>query len=522
MQMRKDDGVSLRDLPLEEVLLKRKSLKRSLSGKEGLQSVRIAILGGSTTNEVADLLELWLLDSGFLPCLYQSEYGRFYEDAVVDSVDLIEFRPDLIYIHTSVLDIRGFAPLGASIDEAESCVHSELLRYQAIWDAIEEKLGCTVIQNNFEFPPAAILGNLDATDPGGHTWFVAELNRQLSRIAFARPKLMIQDVCSISARVGLTRWFDWERYYSYKILTTAEGSAELAISLAAMVRAIYGKARKVLILDLDNTIWGGVIGDDGVEKIQIGRETPVAEAYTAFQEYALSLRNRGILLAVCSKNEEAVALQGLAHPDSLLKREHFSAFRANWDPKDTNIEAMARELNLGTDSFVFIDDNPAERAIVAAQVPGIAVPDMGERVAAYAGIIDAGRYFEQISLSTEDLSRAALYQENTTRRTFEGKFADYGEYLDSLEMTAEIDRFNDLYLERITQLTNKTNQFNLTTRRYTQAEMEVTLRNPAAIGIYGRLPDRRRPRNRPLAHELPRAEAGHGAGDAGCFGGSRT
>jgi FkbH-like protein len=195
-------------------------------------------------------------------------------------------------------------------------------------------------------------------------------------------------------------------------------------------------------------------------------------------------------LAVCSKNNEGIARQGFEHPDSVLKLEHISCFKANWDPKHENIAAIARELNLGTDSFVFIDDNPAERAIVEGQVQGIAVPNVGSDVARYAEIIEAGRYFEQISFSKEDSERAALYQENSERAIFETKFADYGEYLDSLEMTAEIERFRPIYLERITQLTNKTNQFNLTTRRYTLAEIEAVLTDPDSLGIYGKLSDR--------------------------------
>jgi len=480
----------LSGLGLDEILMKRKGLRRKLAAREGLQPVRIAVLGGSTTQEVVDLWELYLLESGFAPTFHQSEYGRFYVDAVHDAEALVEFKPDLVYVHTSALNIQGFAPVQATDAEFDELVKGELRRFEEIWTSIEEKIGCVVIQNNFEFPPVAVLGNLDATIGGGHTRFVMELNREFAKAAKSRPKLLVQDVCSISARIGLGRWFDAERWFSYKIATTAEGSQALAVSLAALVRAMYGKTRKVLVLDLDNTLWGGVIGDDGVDKIQIGRETPLAEAYTAFQEYCLSLRNRGILLAVCSKNNEEIAKQGFAHPDSVLKLEHISCFKANWEPKHENILAIARELNLGADSFVFVDDNPAERAIVAGQVAGIAVPDVGSDVTAYAGIVEAGRYFEQTSMSKEDIERAALYQENTQRAAFEAKFADYGEYLDSLEMTAEIDGFKPLYLDRITQLTNKTNQFNLTTRRYTLAEIEAVVNDRDAIGIYGKLSDR--------------------------------
>ena len=363
-------------------------------------------------------------------------------------------------------------------------------RYRSIWTSIGEAVGCQIVQNNFELPCNAILGNLDAISPGGATRFINELNRCFALEATANPRLTLQDLSSISARVGLNQWFDPERWLSYKIANTVEGSFAIATSLAALVRAMYGRARKVLVLDLDNTLWGGVIGDDGPDKIVLGRETPIAEAYTAFQEYCLSLRQRGVLLAVCSKNNEAVAKQGFAHPDSVLKLEHFSAFKANWEPKHDNILAIAHDLNLGVDSFVFVDDNPAERALVEAQIPSVAVPNVGNEVTKYASIIEAERYFEFLSLGNEDLTRAKLYEENSQRAHLEQRFANYGEYLDSLEMTAEIGAFNATYMERIAQLTNKSNQFNLTTRRYTLAEIESTVNDGRHIGIYGKLADR--------------------------------
>jgi FkbH-like protein len=488
-QLEKRSG-SLSGLSLNDLLMRRKSLRRELLERAHLQSVRIAVLGGSTTNEVVKFLELWLLDSGLLPTFHETEYGRFYIDAVHDPQALIDFKPDVIYVHTSVLNIRRYAPTGGSRADFEKCVQTELKRFQEIWAALEEKIGCLMIQNNFEFPPYAILGNLDATTGGGHTRFVAELNREFAMAAESNNKLLIQDVCSIAARIGLDNWFDRERWFSYKLVTTLAGSRALAISLAAIIRAMFGKARKCLVLDLDNTLWGGVIGDDGVDRIHIGRETPVAEAYTAFQEYCLSLRDRGVLLAVCSKNDEEVAKQGFQHPDSVLKLEHLASFKANWDPKHQNIELIAKELNLGADSFVFVDDNPAEREIVAGQVSGIAVPNVGDEVVNYAGIIEAERYFEQLSLSKEDVERAALYQDNARREEFQAKFADYGDYLDSLEMVAEIDKFNSVYLQRIAQLTNKTNQFNATARRYTLAEMERIKDDPSYLGLYCKLSDR--------------------------------
>ena len=481
---------SVLNLSLDELVLHRRRLRRELLAAEGLKDIRIAVLGGTTTNEVVDLLEILLLAHGFRPEFHQSEYGRYYEDAVLEPQEIAAFKPDLIYIHTCSKNIRTWPPIACTEAELGSYVDAELNRYRAIWDSLNKNIGCQIVQNNFELPSHAILGNLDAVSPGGATRFIREMNRQFALEAQGNPRLTLQDLSSISARIGLDHWFDPERWFSYKIVNTVEASFAIASSLAALVRAMFGRTRKLLVLDLDNTLWGGIIGDDGPDKIVLGRETPVAEAYTAFQEYCLSLRERGILLAVCSKNEEATAKLGFAHPDSVLRLEHLSAFRANWDPKHENILSIAKELNLGADSFVFVDDNPAERAIVEAQIPGIAVPDVGSEVSKFIAIIEANRYFEQLSMAREDLDRARLYEENAKRATLESKFANYGEYLDSLEMTAEIDTFNSTYMERITQLTNKSNQFNLTTRRYTLAEIESTAADGNHIGIYGRLTDR--------------------------------
>jgi FkbH-like protein len=257
-----------------------------------------------------------------------------------------------------------------------------------------------------------------------------------------------------------------------------------------MVLAIYGRTRKCLILDLDNTLWGGVIGDDGPDQIKIGRETAEAEAFTAFQEYCLQLRSRGILLAVCSKNSEAIARQGFEHPDSVLLLDHFSCFKANWEPKHENIKAIASELNIGLNSLVFVDDNPAEREIVSAQLPDVAVPDVGSDVSRFISVLEDGRYFEPVRLSREDLKRAEQYRDNAQRATFQGSFQNYDEYLESLEMSAEVAAFKPVYLDRITQLISKTNQFNLTTRRYTRAQIETIAASPSYISLYGKLTDK--------------------------------
>ena len=468
----------------------RRRLRRELSALPGLQKVRIAVLGGSTTNELVDLWELLLLASGFEPTFHQSEYGLFYEEAVHNTQALAAFRPDIGYICTSYRNVQNLPPIGVTDSGFRSAVANELDRYRQIWTSLSAALPCQIIQNNFELPPYRPLGNLESSSSSGAGRFFLALNTAFAAEARQNPRLLLHDLFALAAYKGGEDWFDFGRWFGYKLLYTIRANYEIAHSLNAMVLAIYGRSRKVLVLDLDNTCWGGVIGDDGVDRIQIGREHPEAEAFTAFQEYCLRLRDRGVLLAVCSKNEDAVARQGFEHPDSVLKLEHFSSFKANWNPKHENLQAIAAELQLGLDSFVFVDDNPAERAIVSAQLPEVAVPDVGSDVVLFPSIIDDQRYFEPVTLSAEDVSRASLYAQNAERAAGQALFADYGEYLDSLEMRAEIAKFQSLYLERITQLINKTNQFNLTTRRYTQAEIESAATDPDYLGLYGRLLDR--------------------------------
>ena len=324
--------LELRSLRIDEILRSRKRLRRQLLENRTLRPLRVAVLGGTTTNELVDLLELLLLADGFRPAFRQSEYNRFYEDATVDIGNLVDFKPDLVYLHTHFLNVSRYPSAGFTEADLQARVSDELERFTSIWESIEKNLHCPVIQNNFEHPPFPAMGNLDSTAPGGHTRFVNELNLAFAKCASADRRLLVHDVNSLSARMGHGRWFDWERWYAYKILTTPEASLELATSLASLVGAMLGRAKKCLVLDLDNTLWGGVIGDDGVDKLQIGKETPLGEAYTAFQRYCLSLRERGVLLAVCSKNDPQVARSGFDHPDSILKLSHFSSFQASWDP----------------------------------------------------------------------------------------------------------------------------------------------------------------------------------------------
>lgn len=275
----------------------------------------------------------------------------------------------------------------------------------------------------------------------------------------------------------------------YKYALCVPAIPELAFNLSNIIKSVYGKNKKALALDLDNTLWGGVIGDDGVNGIEIGHETAEAEAFHAFQSYIKAHEDLGIVLAVNSKNDYENALAGLNHPEGVLRPDDFTVIKANWNTKAENIKEIAAELNILPDSIVFVDDNPAERAIVAEYGDGVCVPDPGTPDE-YIRRLDRGGYFEMTSFSADDLHRGEMYRANLQRAAAVQSFENYGDYLLSLNMTAEIRAFEDLYLARITQLTNKSNQFNVTTRRYTESEIAAIARDPSYITLYGKLADK--------------------------------
>jgi FkbH-like protein len=472
------------------VLRKRRGLTRGLLEQPNLVPTRIAILGGSTTAEVKSMLELFLLAQGIQPTFYESEYNRYSEDVLFENPELWEFKPEIVYLHTTWHNVSQFPELLESEPEVEERVRQEVGRFEAIWEAIDSKLGALVIQNNFDLPPLRPLGNLEGSAVYGRVSYLMRLNAEFANFARKNSRFLVHDIQYLSAQVGLNVWFDPTYWYSFHTALSPTATVALAQSLAAMVKAVYGKSKKCLVLDLDNTIWGGVIGDDGVQGLLLGRDNPVGEAYQSFQKYVRELKNRGVLLAVCSKNESEAATQGFSHPDSILRLEDFSAFKANWNPKPDNIREIAFELNLGLDSFVFVDDNPAERALVAAQLPEVAVPEIGSDVSRFAAVLEQERYFDVNKVVREDLNRGSYYSANVQRNVTQGKFQNYGEFLSSLEMEAEIAPFAPVYLERIAQLIGKTNQFNLTTRRYTSAEVEAMAKDPNCLTLYGRLIDK--------------------------------
>ncbi len=477
-------------LDTEQLLRKKRRIRRELLAKNPHPlHKKIAILGGSTTNEVADQLGLFLLNYGIEAEFYQSEYGQYWQDAMFGTPELDEFKPDVIYIHTNWRNVEHFPTTADTPAQVDELLEAEYTRFETMWQALAQKFGCPVIQNNFDRPNYRLMGNRDVWDVRGRTNFLSRLNQKFYAYAFAHEDFYINDLDYLASDYGLTAWGDAFFWHMYKYAMCLDAIPSLANSLANIIKSLYGRNKKALVLDLDNTLWGGVVGDDGVDGIAVGPEVPEGQVYAEFQSYCKALKSIGVVLAVDSKNDEENALAGLNHPDGVLRPDDFVAIKANWDPKDQNLKAIADELNLGADSFVFADDNPAERAIVAAQVPGVETPVL-DGAENYIKTLDHGGYFEVTTLSGEDLKKTELYHANAQRRRAQAAFADYGAYLDSLEMTATIRGFEPLYIQRIAQLTNKSNQFNLTTLRCSEDDIRGMAENPAWLCLYGKLVDK--------------------------------
>lgn len=473
------------------VMRKQKSLKRTLLEQKFNFEKRIAILSGYTTTDIKNILELFLLAVDIKPVFYESEYNKYYEESVFANQKLINFRPEIIVVQTSFLNLMYLPEIGDPEEAIENKLTNEFTRYEVVWKNLSEKYHCVIVQNNFELPYIRSLGNLDCSNAIGHTNYVMRLNQKIAEYAQSHRQFYVHDIFSLSAQIGLDQWYDRSFYYAYKFAFSYDVIPKVAYNLSNVVKSILGISKKCLILDLDNTLWGGVIGDDGLNGIEIGKETPQAEAFTEFQQYVLRLKKRGIILAVCSKNDMENAKMGFTHPDSILSVADFAVFKANWQPKHLNIVEIAQELNIGLDSMVFIDDNPVERQIVKENLPEVVVPEVDANdVSSYMRIIDRAGYFEAAVISDEDLIRNRAYEENAKRKQVEKVFVSYDEFLKSLEMEAEIKPFVPIYFERITQLTNKSNQFNLTTKRYTLAEIGQIANNSRYITLYGRLKDK--------------------------------
>jgi FkbH-like protein len=452
--------------------------------------VRLAVLGSSTLTHLLPAIRVGGLRRNIWIETYEGEYGQYRQELADPASPLHAFRPNAVLLAFDAHHLTAGATAGLDAAGADAALAEVQAEIRETWRLARTAFRCPIIQQTALPVHPPLLGSNEQRLPGSRARFIARLNAALRDMAEAEGvDLLALD--ERAARDGIARWHDpalWHRSKQEVAPTAAPLYGDLVGRLLA---ARQGRSYKCLVLDLDNTLWGGVIGDDGMEGIVLGQGSPLGEAYAAFQDYARELTRRGVILAVCSKNDEANALEPFdSHPEMVLRRGDIASFVANWSDKAGNIRAIAEELNIGLDSLVFIDDNPFERNLVRQELPMVAVPEVSDDPTYYPlAIADAG-YFEGLSVTDEDRERTGQYQGNKARDALKASATDLPAYLRGLEMQLVWKRFDRVGLQRIVQLINKSNQFNLTTRRYTEEEVLAVMADPSAFGLQLRLLDR--------------------------------
>ena len=437
---------------------------------------RIAVLGSFTTHQLMSLLELYLYAGGVEAEFYEAEFGTFRQEILDSGSELYQFKPDFLILGTTWRDLGCRPVLGDDRETVARKVEAEVADWSRLHQTAHQRLGCQIIQNNFDAPPSRVLGNHETRHVAGLARYIALVNLALQDAA--PPYVTVHDIDHLSAARGRWDWGDERFFHHAKLPCSPEHLVDFAHSLASLILAQLGVVRKCLVLDLDNTLWGGVIGDDGMGGIRLGQGDPESESYVAFQRFAKALGERGVILAVCSKNTDSVAREVFEkHPEMVLRLDDIACFMANWDDKATNLGRIAQQLNIGLNSLVFVDDNPAERAIIRRLRPEVAVPELPLDAAGYIFALERHRYFQPVSLSSEDLQRTSFYKADSAREVAQSSAEDLEGFLRMLDMTARIVPIEPATLERSVQLIHRSNQFNLTTRRHSNADMQSILNN---------------------------------------------
>ncbi len=452
--------------------------------------VRLAVLGSSTLDHLLGPIRVAALRRGLWVTTYQPAYGQYLQELADRGSALHAFAPDAVLFAFDAHHLLRRADPALDEAGAEAALGDTLDELRGLWASVRDAFRCQVLQQTALPVFTPLLGLNEDRLPGSPAALAPRLNAALAQAARDHgADLLTLD--TRAAQEGIAAWHDpvlWLRARQEVTPLAAPIYGEL---VARLLAAGQGRSAKCLVLDLDNTVWGGVIGDDGLEGIVIGQGSALGEAFAAFQSYALALARRGVILAVCSKNDEANALEAFdAHPEMVLRRGDIAAFIANWNDKAANLREIARSLNIGLDALVFADDNPFERNLIRRELPMVTVPELPEDPALFARCIGDAGYFEGLGVTREDRARTAQYRANRQRETLAASTTDMDAYLRSLDMALLWRRFDRTGLKRVTQLINKSNQFNLTTIRYGEEEVAAVIADARAFGLQLRLTDR--------------------------------
>ena len=452
--------------------------------------VRLAMLGNTTQKHLISALKVAALRRGFCLQIFVGGYDQQQLELLRPDTECYSFMPEFILLalnHSNVL-----RKMDISSPEHVAELESNFLHgLQQLWSAAQENSGAVLLQETLVDVSPKLFGSLDRALDHSPSSYVSRVNECIFDAAASSNRIVAVDLFTEIQQKGLDFWFDPSKWWQAKIQVQQLAAIEYGELVIRSIAANLGLSKKCLVLDLDNTLWGGVIGDDGLEGIELGEGTARGEAHLAIQHYAKQLSQRGIILAVCSKNELSTAKSVfLEHPDMVLTLDDISAFQASWDDKSLMMQRLASELNIGLDSFVFLDDNPTERERVRQVLPMVWVPEVGSDPSRYLDYLASWNAFEGVTFTQEDVDRTKQYQANKQRQELEFNAGSVESFLEGLDMEMDWGVVDAQTAQRTQQLFGKTNQFNTTGIRYTQAELEEIIKSDRADAYFFRLRDR--------------------------------
>ena len=457
---------------------------------EGFASVRLAVLSSATVDHLVPAIRVGGLRRRLLVDVHVAPFGQYRQQLLDPQSPLHQVEPGIILFSLTAREAIAAVPLAATKACVEAAVDRFLDDLRVLWRKAKDAFNATVIQQTFLNTAEPLFGSYDRMVAGAPRQGITLLNQQLEQAA-VQEGVYLLDIATESERDGLNAWFDVTRWLQGKMEIAPQAAPMYGDLLARVVAAQRGLSKKCLVFDLDNTLWGGVIGDDGMEGIVLGEGNAAGEAYLALQRYARQLRERGVILAVCSKNNPEVAQAVFRdHPEMVLRLTDIAAFVANWEDKATNLVNIARQLNIGIDSLVFLDDNPAERARIRESLPMVAVPELPDDAALYLRCLARAGYFESVAFTAEDATRADQYAVDASRGNLLESAQTMEDYLRKLEMSVTFGPIEAANLPRVAQLIGKTNQFNPTTRRHSLQDLTKFIATGQCLTLQFRLADR--------------------------------
>ncbi len=446
-----------------------KTLRSNLKKENpSLPTLKVALVGDSATQFLATALKGVAIERGYNLNLFEADYNQVERQLLDTTSEVYEFEPNyVIAFHSTHKLLSNYNKTATERQHLFADERIELVKNIA--STVKSRL----IYFNYPEIDDTVFGSFANKVESSFTYQVRKLNLALMDLSRSMPNLFICDIASLQNKLGRDFMFHPAVYIGSEMVLSVDAIPYVAARTMDIIGAIQGKFKKCLILDLDNTVWGGIVGDDGYERLELGHELGIGKAFTEFQEWALKLKNRGIILAVCSKNNEDTAKEPFEkHPEMVLRLDDIAVFVANWENKADNIRYIQSILNIGFDSMVFLDDNPFERNIVRENLPEVTVPELPEDPAHYLEYIYSLNLFETTTYSSADAERTKQYQIESQRAATQMSFTNEADFLKSLDMISEVSQFNSFNTPRVSQLSQRSNQFNLRTVRYTESDID--------------------------------------------------